>query len=198
LAACLSGGVLLAQPTLKITEPKDGIEVNAGQILDVTVEASPPGAFRAVIVMGQGRIGFSDSLPAPPYHFKLPVPIDTTPGPNAITANGFSRPGEGINSAAVHIQVEHVGPPLRLMATPEILGFQHLGDEVQVLADGEFADARRVSLDRSIYTTYVSDAPGVASVTDGGQVTAVGPGSAKITIGYKGLSVVVPVTVEKP
>lgn len=63
LLPSLEGGILLAQPTLKITEPKDGIEVNAGEILDVTVEASPPGAFRSVIVIGQDPIGFSDSLP---------------------------------------------------------------------------------------------------------------------------------------
>lgn len=81
---------------------------------------------------------------------------------------------------------------------PESLGFQHVGVVTWVLADGEFADAKRVSLERSSYTTYVSDNPAVATVTAGGQVKAVGPGSARITIGCKGLSVVVPVTVEKP
>lgn len=97
----------------------------------------------------------------------------------------------------MQIQVEHPGTPFSLKAEPAIL-FKYVGEQDLVAGVGKFAYAERVNLYRSGYITYQSDAPDIATVAADGQVTAVGPGSARITIGYKGLSVVVPVTVEKP
>jgi hypothetical protein len=48
LAACLSSGVLLAQPTLKVTEPKDGAVVDAGQILARSSTSNRPAEIRAL------------------------------------------------------------------------------------------------------------------------------------------------------
>lgn len=198
MAISISGGLLMAQPALTITSPKNGTVVNPGQILDVTVETWPPGAFRSVIVIGDDPIGLSDALGMPPYRFSLKIPLHVRPRQYTITANGFTEPGRGTNSEPVAIQVEHPGIPLSLTAEPGVLVFQYVGDECAVAAIGRFADADRVDLEESTYTTYVSDALKVATVTADGHVTAVGPGSAKITIRYKGKLAVVPVTVRKP
>jgi hypothetical protein len=76
---------------------------------------------------------------------------------------------------------------------------EHVGGQSsRIAAVGKFADAQHVDLSESTYVGYVSDNLSVARVTGDGWVTAVGSGSAKITIRYKGKSTVVPVTVRKP
>jgi hypothetical protein len=196
LAVSVSCGVLLAQPTLRITEPSDGTLVASGQTVGVVVQVSPPGAFQMVVVVAGDPIGYSDSRATAPYQFHLQVPAKAEPGRYPITASGIIGPGNPIHSAPIHIQVEHPGTPLSLRAEPSILEFDRLGDECPIDALGRFADADRVDLERSTYIRFVSDASQVATVTPSGWVTAVGPGTAQITIRYQGVSVVVPVTVK--
>jgi hypothetical protein len=194
---CMSSGLLLAQ-TLKITEPKEGAVVSSGQTLDVVVEARPERAFQVVIIIGWDPIGFSDGHPVPPSHFPLEIPANTQPGRYCITADGTLEPGKGVSSEPVGIQVEHSGTPLSLKAEPSILYIQGVGDERRVAAVGEFSDAKRIYLDKSIYVRYDTDNPNVATVSPDGRVSATGPGSTKITIRYNDQSTVIPVIVRKP
>jgi uncharacterized protein YjdB len=60
---------------------------------------------------------------------------------------------------------------------------------------GTFPDGSTADLTQSTLTTYRSDATGVATVDEYGRVSAVGPGSTKITITNNDRTVVVPVTV---
>ncbi len=192
-----SSGPLMGQ-TLKITEPKDGAVVYAGQMMTVVVEASPESAFRGIVIFGGDAIGVSPVLTGPPYRFSIGIKANARPRRYTITADGVIGPGKGARSELVNIQVERSDSPLSLTAAPAVLDFREVGDQCPVAAVGKFADAPRIDLDESSYVRYDSDNPSVATVTGDGHVTAAGFGSAKITIEYKGRSIVVPVTVRNP
>jgi hypothetical protein len=189
-------GLLTAQ-TLKITEPKDGTVVYAGQTLTVVVEASPAQAFREIIIIGPDPIGFSQVLLKPPYKFSISIPPNTRPRAYHLTADGSTEPGHGASSDPVEIQVERADDPLSLTAAPSVLILQYVGDQNHLEAIGKFRETEPVYLNESRHVRYLSDNPGVATVTEEGYVTAVGSGSARISVRYNGRSVVVPVTVPR-
>lgn len=197
LTFCASSGILAAQ-TLKITEPKDGAVVYAGQTMTVVVEASPALAFRAIMIAGGDAIGVSPVRGAPPYRFSMRIKANARPRRYTITAEGVIEPGKGGSSEPVSILVERSGSPLSLTAEPAVLDFHEVGVQCPVAAVGKFADAPRVDLRESSYVKFTSENPSVATVTEDGLVTTTGFGSARITIEYNGKSTVVPVTVRKP
>jgi hypothetical protein len=84
---------LVAQPTLRITSPRNGAVVNSGQTLTVSVNAS--GTFSKVVIVGEGRIGFTKYLTAPPYQFSISIPANMASGMFALTAIGVS-PGQNV------------------------------------------------------------------------------------------------------
>jgi len=90
---CCAIGVLPAQ-TLQITSPADGTVVSPGQVVTVTVAASPASAFQAVVLVGGDAIGFSQVLSAPPYQFSLQIPAGTRPRRYPLTAEGMTAPGD--------------------------------------------------------------------------------------------------------
>jgi len=168
-------------------------------MVTVVVDASPALAFREILVGGEGPIGFSQALTAPPYRFSIGIPPGTRPRRYHLTADGFTEPGHGVSSEPVDILVERPDSPLSLTAEPSLLDLEHVGGQSsRIAAVGKFVDAQRVDVSESTYVGYVSDNLSVATVTGESWVTAVGPGSAKITIRYKEKSTVVPVTVRKP
>ena len=197
LSLCACSGLLTAQ-TLKITEPKDGTLVHPGQTITVVVEASPPHAFQAMIIIGADPIGFSQVLTAPPYRFPVTIPPDARPRRYNLTADGTTEPGHGASSDPVEILVERSDSPLSLRAEPSVLYFENVGELCPVAAVGKFVDADWVDLRESSYVRYISDNPRVATVTRDGLVTAAGPGTARITIQYNGKPTVVPVIVRAP
>ncbi|MGD0668261.1 MAG: Ig-like domain-containing protein [Bryobacteraceae bacterium] len=192
-----SVGVLPAQ-TLKITQPKDGTVVYAGQTMTVVVEASPALALHGISIVGEPALGDSPVLNAPPYRFSMRIRPDARPRRYTITAAGLIQPGKEGSSEPVSILVEQSGSPLSLTAEPAVLDLHTVGVQCAVAAVGEFADATRVDLGASRYVKFSSDNPSVATVNGDGLVTAAGVGSARITIEYNGLSTVVPVTVTSP
>jgi hypothetical protein len=108
-----SVGVLPAQ-TLKITEPKDGTVVYAGQTMTVVVEASPASAFREISIVGEPALGDSPVLTAPPYRFSMRIKPDARPRRYTITAEGLIQPGKAGSSEPVSVQVERSDSPPRL------------------------------------------------------------------------------------
>jgi hypothetical protein len=215
MAFCLfaSMGWLMAQPTLRITTPTEGVIVNAGQALTVTVEASPASAFQAVIIIGSDPIGFSQVLEHPPYKFTVPIPRQITPRREGyrITADGILAPGRGATSHPVRIIVERADIPEILIsgnyslnsgfypsstpAQPYHLRLSKVGFEETLYLMGMFSGREQVDLSESKYVKYSSDNLRVAEVNEIGTVHATGIGSAKITVSYRSKSVRVPVTV---
>jgi hypothetical protein len=186
---------LRAQPTLRITSPADGTVVSPGHLLAVTVEASPDRAFQEIIIVGGSPIGFSQVLTTPPYRFSILIPRDIIPRRYTITADGTITPGHSASSEPVTIAVERPETPLTLKAEPSVLAFDFVGDNTWLQIIGVFDKEEHVYLDESGYIKFVSDNPTVATVDRTGRVTAIGNGSARITVTYRAKSVVVPVTV---
>ena len=191
----------LSAQNLRITSPKDGSVVYSGRDLEVTVEADPS-VFRSVTIMGLP--GIPPVLTSPPYRFSIPVPSGTPSGPNSsFVALGVPRSGGSPVYSSVRVDVERAETPERLKLGLENVSFRFVGEEALMNVTGVFADGSLTGLEYSTYTTYSSDAPSVATVDARGDVTAVAPGNANITITYtapsgKVLSAKVPATVPVP
>jgi hypothetical protein len=184
---------LVAEPTLRITSPSSGTVFAPGQTLEITVEATPL-AFRAVAVIG--TLGFSQISRAAPYRLQIQIPADTTPGVQRLIAAGYPPDGPAVHSESITIAVERPDSPLKLESIGGLV--LDIGDDWPFSVTGSFADGSTVCLTHSTLTRYVSDRPSVASVNDEGVVTAVGPGSARVTITNGGAQLVVPVKVAVP
>ncbi len=184
---------LKAQAALQITSPADGTMVNPGQTLNVTVSSSGA-TFAQVIVMGQDPMGFSQVLTAPPYQFSIQIPSDIRPGRYTLTASGAISPEQGAESDPISIDVERPDAPEGMSTDPSSLTLP-VGGQSGLRVIGYYADGSSVDLSRSTQITYLSQAPGAATVTSEGLVTAVTPGTTNIVING---NMIVPVTVNSP
>jgi hypothetical protein len=188
----------LSGQTLQITSPPDGTVVAPGQVVIVTVAASPASAFQEIIILGGGGIGSTSMLTAPPYQFSVQIPPKIRPRRYTITADGAAVSGGGIASDPITLAVERPDNPLSLSAEPSIMAFHMAGDQCSMRIVGTFPDGSLVDVHESTHVTYQSDTPGVATVDAYGLVTAVAAGSANITVTYAGVSTQVPVSVPQP
>jgi hypothetical protein len=173
-----------ASPTVTITSPDDGTVVEPGQTIVVRVDATP-GVFRFVQLIAQAPLRYDQALNAPPYEFQLHVPSDIASGVCALTAVGSIQPGVRVYSRAIHLDVERPDSPKRIQAQGPTFTFHDLGGVLPLIVTGAFSDGSSVNLTRSTLTKYVSDTPTVATVDSNGWLTAVGVGSAKVTIQYQ-------------
>ncbi len=201
----LFGASLAAQtPFVKIISPPNGTVVHPGDRVTVTVDATPS-AFRMVLLMP-----FVTEAPpsGPPYRFVFEVPSDGASGDLDVEAIGFPVSGydpvtgKGAVQDFLELDFERSESPKRLTwelwdfyNVPD--GFHHLGETRRLRITGIFADGAEVLLSRSKLTKYESSALSVVTVSAEGVVTAVGAGSAKITVKNGDATVVVPVTVPK-
>jgi len=116
---CAVAGMLVAQPSLRITSPPDGTTVHPGESLTVTVEASPPGAFRVVFVAGFEPIGFGkEETDKPPDKFTLQIPSSIRPDKYTVTAGGSVEPNHIISANPIHILVERIDYPVSMIVYP--------------------------------------------------------------------------------
>jgi hypothetical protein len=194
LALVVAASLLPAQ-TLRIASPADGAVVYSGRTFVVTVEASP-GAFKQVSVIGTGRIAMPELRYVPPYRFTRRVPPTTSSGTYYVTAIGVTASGESVESR-IEVDVERPDPPVTIRNELPAL-IVDVGHRSLLLVTGTFADGSSVDLTYSSLSTYASSNLAVAKVAPNAFVTAVGPGSAEITITNNGASVVVPIKVAAP
>ena len=147
------GGVLFAQPTLRITSPPDGTVVNPGGSVKVTVEASPANALKSVGVMGRDPIGVSQAASEAPYEVTVLIPRRIRPGIYDITAFGLPLPGQGkpggdadhskgVLSAPISLIVERSDDPVRLEVFPTSIRIR-VGGKAFLSVTGVFADGER-------------------------------------------------------
>ncbi|MGO9095164.1 MAG: Ig-like domain-containing protein [Bryobacteraceae bacterium] len=195
LSLGISAGPLSAQPKLEITSPRPGDVAYSGRVLTVEVAASPAGAFQFVTLMGDLAREPGGALTVPPYRFTIRIPPDTASRKYTLTAIAVAGPKQAAKSEPVSIKVERPDSPTQLKATPSALTFHYLGHHGSLLVYGSFADGSEVDLTDSSFLTYASDAPEIATVDDNGEVTAVGPGRAKVNIRYRDKTVQVPLEV---
>jgi hypothetical protein len=187
LAAMLSAGLLPAAG-LTINSPADGSSTSPGTTLPVTVAAS--GSFTEVVVVGEGPIGFSKVISTAPYQFNLTIPAKLPPGLYSVTAIGATS-GGSVYSTPITLSVERTDAPVELHVTPDTLTLP-VGDKVALRVIGTYADGTKLDITRSVSSSFSSNSGGVASVDSQGNVMAVGPGTARITVNN---SLNIPVTV---
>ncbi|HME09037.1 MAG TPA: chitobiase/beta-hexosaminidase C-terminal domain-containing protein, partial [Bryobacteraceae bacterium] len=82
-----------------------------------------------------------------------------------------------------------------MSANPPRLSALAIGDQTGLQVIGTYADGSNIDLTNSTQTTFVTQPAGIATVSAGGLVTALGSGSAQIIVNG---SLTVPVTVDPP
>lgn len=190
-------------PFVKITSPKSGVVVRAGEHLTMTVDATPR-AFAEVTAPAV----FAGSSSGPPYEFSITVPSDMDPGLHTVVVIGI--PASGLKAVKsdkdlvqdeIDLDVERIDGPASIkvqlldMRINAEAGFQHIGETRRFEVTGVFADGTEVDLRRSTLNVYVCIPDYVVKVDGEGVVTAIGHGRAKITIRNGNATVVVPVSV---
>ena len=196
------GGVLFAAfcgsvsaQTLRITSPRDGTVVHPGDSVKVMVEAT--GKFQMVMIIGTRPIGGSMPLSAPPYDLFVKIPENITPDKYLLTAVGAALPGHSTNSEPVVVIVERAEPfHLLLKVRPAPLRLT-VGRRESLRVFGDTPEGYTIDLNPTGQLSFTSDAPEIARVDAGGNVTGVAPGTARITVTCAKDHVDVPVTVEK-
>jgi hypothetical protein len=183
-----------AIPEIEITAPPDGTVVAPGEVLMVTVEATPF-AFRQVFLAGKLAMP-NPAVVTPPYRFAVRIPPDTPSGADTLEAVGVIENLNGIVSRSLTIDVERPDSPRSLKTTFSTLQFYEVGKDIRLFVDGIFEDGSTIDLTRSRYTSYESASPAVATVDADGHVTAKGPGSTAIKIQHRDKSITAKVTVK--
>ncbi len=122
LLFCAFSAPVLAQPKLQIISPKSGTLFHPGDT--VTVEASASGEIFQLLSIScvfLKPLAISGALNQPPYRFSVRIASDTEPGRYSVYALGVIRPGEGVASERIAIDVEPADSPVSLVAEPSEL-----------------------------------------------------------------------------
>jgi len=181
---------LLAQ-TPRITSPPDGTVVKPGDTMTVTVKVSG-GTVPSLALLTENPIGYTKVLMAPPYNFEIRIPSEISLQRYSVSALCYV--GEEAKVAQILIDVERPDAPEKLAVNFRALELE-VGESVCSSARATYADGIEAGVTYSTLTKWSSDSPEVATVIDG-RVSAVGPGSAKISVENGGQVAVVPVTVK--
>ena len=190
LQACSSWSS--AQPTLQITSPAAGATFSPGQTVTVTVSTSGSG-FSSVLIVGQGVLGFSAPISAPPYKFSVAIPALAVQQQYTITAVGVVGPDQFVSSPPVSITVQRPDAPVSVRVEPDILELK-VGEKGYLRVIAAYRDGSTADVTQAPNTAYKSNSIATATVNSYGIVTAVAPGSATILV--KGVTLV-PLTVAR-
>src|SRR5215471_20377217 len=122
-------GVLtrLSGQSVQIVSPADEPVVYSGTDVKVTVNASPAGGFKFMMLRVQSPLSSQQVLVAPPYEFTLHIPLVISSRSCALTAVGVTIDAKFVYSEPRSINVERPDSPVRLEAEPSTLGFNFAG-----------------------------------------------------------------------
>jgi hypothetical protein len=184
-----------ARAALQITSPAEGTVVAPGDTVAITVVVTPGSTYSLVQVLGED-LGFSDAGTAPPYVLSMTIPDDTV-GPHLLTAVGVIGPDQADFSPPVTLQVETPAIITSLSVDPsDEVAFEYVGEQVALTVTGRTDAGALIDLSDSSQTRFQSADSAIAAVA-GGFLTAVGPGATTVSVSYKNLNVIMPVTVPK-
>ena len=189
----LATATLRAVSQIQVVSPENGLVVNAGGALTVTVRA-PPSTFQSISIVGDGPFALSTSLTAPPYQYSYPIPADFASGSYRFKAAGATASGETVYSDSIEVDIERPDDARKLQSEFLTLTFGDQKD-LPLVIWGVFPDGSKIDVTRSKRMTYTSDRPAVAAVSSEGAVSAVGAGKARITVRYGDKTLVVPVII---
>jgi hypothetical protein len=147
-----------------------------------------------VFVLGETPIENSQDLTSAPYQAVIQIPANINLRSYGITAVGLDASGNSYSSSRVTIDVERTDNPTSIAANPTPL-YKMIGDTSYVRVAATYADGAVLDATESSLVSYASGDPAGATVDNVGRVTAVGPGSANITIAYGTFSSPVPIVV---
>ncbi|MGH7411678.1 MAG: hypothetical protein ACREJ6_11560, partial [Candidatus Methylomirabilis sp.] len=190
-------GISEARAALQIISPADGTVVAPGDTVAITVVPTPGSTYSAVQVIGED-LGVSDARSTPPYEFSMTIPEDTV-GPHRLTAVGLIAPDQADFSPPVTLQVETPATITSLSVSPSDVAFEYAGQQITLTVTGRTDAGALIDLSHSSQTSFQPADSTVAALA-GTFLTAIGQGatqSTTVTVSYKNLSVVVPVTVPK-
>jgi hypothetical protein len=178
ILTCLTS--LHAQPTLQITSPANGTVFSPGQT--ITVSVSPSGAgFSMIGVGGEDPLGFAGFVSTPPYQFSIQIPTTITPKQYTLTAMGVVTGGQAVSSPQIRVAVQRPDSPVSLNVQPSMLQL-NVGDNGYLTVWGTYSDSSVAYLTQAASTTFVSNSPTIATVSNYGIVTAVSSGSTTIVV----------------
>jgi hypothetical protein len=83
------------------------------------------------------------------------------------------------------VDVERPDLPVKLWTQESGIFFEALGEELRVIVSGTFFDGSDLELNESCCLSFSSSDPSVATVSEDGVVTAIGPGHSLITAIYR-------------
>jgi hypothetical protein len=182
--------------TVKIISPDSGLMVHPGQTVDIEVAVTGQYSLVAISESLGVIIGSERSLGAAPYLFRVQIPARLNPRPYAITATLYApgRINPAVATDSITLDVEPLAPPRKLSIDPDRPLILPVGGASQLYVNGTFDGQNELNLNWSTLTTYQTDPPGIVSVDLGG-ISALAPGTAKVTVRHQGLQSSVTVTV---
>ena len=183
--------------TIKIVSPASGVVVHPGQTVEIEIAVTGPYSLVGISESLGVLIGPHTSLNLAPYIFRVQIPVRINPQPYTITAELYDLGGR-INSTVatdrITLDVEPSAPPRKLSFNPGIPLILPVEGAIDLYGKGTFDGLDELSIDRSTLTTYSAEPSGIVSVAFG-QVRALAPGTAKVTVRHQGLQSSVTITV---
>jgi hypothetical protein len=186
---------------LEITAPADDSIVNPGQTVTISVASPANATFNGIVVVAGGHIGMSDVATVLPAQLSITIPPKTSSQAYPFVATGTTSSGVRV-SAEIRLFVERADPPYALHSKVRQVLFDAQGDEAYLRIDGNFTDGNVADVTESLYVSYASSNPDIATVDTAGLVRAISPGTSVVTAMYgppeQGIRVAIPVRVPTP
>jgi len=172
------------QSLLQITSPSSGTVVEQGQIVSISYTAD---SSVSNIALESGIIGGAVFQPSSPGTFSLTIPATTPIEEYDVYLVGSSA-GQLVVSSPITLAVDTPLTVESVQISPGTLTFDQIGDVLQLSVTGTLSNGTTALVTYSQQVTYSSTNQAVAVVDSRGNVTAVGPGHAYISVTVNGNS----------